>query len=206
MKKARDLSQVAFLVIGLVTCAANGALYQMAVFTDNGNYYDDPAVDIYIDVLPQGDQIRFEVHNDSDKEVGSCVAQLYFDDDSLLLDAIADIEEGPGTSFDIGGSPPDLPAGQSLPTVFDVTEGFMVSADNPAPTHSVNPGEWMAVIFDLVSGDFFDVLDAMDDESLRIGAHVISFADGSSEGVITPEPGTILLLLSGLALLKRKSF
>lgn len=207
MKNVRSFSQftLLLLIIGLFTCTAHGALYSLDIFSSNGSYYDDPRVDINVLVLPEGDQIRFEFHNDTDAELGSCVAEIYFDGDILL--GVDDIEEGPGTSFDLGGSPPNLPGGNTLVPAFKVTEGFLVSADNPAPKHGINPGEWVAVIVDLVQGyAFSDVTAQLDDQSLRIGAHLISFADDSSEGAVTPEPLSLgLLLVGGLALSRRKS-
>ena len=64
-----------------------------------------------------------------------------------------------------------------------------------------------AVIADLAIGyTIDDVTAAFNDETLRIGAHVIAFPDGSSESAVTtPEPVTlVLLIIGGLAFWLRR--
>ena len=74
----------------------------------------------------------------------------------------------------------------------------MVSADNPAPTNGINPtspadpNEWAAVTFNLNdTNSVSDVVADLEDSSLRIGMHIISFPDGSSESAVTPEPASL---------------
>jgi len=77
----------------------------------------------------------------------------------------------------------------------------------PSPAHNgINPGEWLTITFNLKSGKIFsDVVSNLQTNALRIGVHVISLPDGSSEAAVTPEPATICLLgVSSLALLLRK--
>ena len=211
------------LLIGLAMClqadSTQAAIVQLDIFTSNGSYAGDPLMDMYVEISEEGDQIRFEVHNDSG--VASSIAELYFDDEGGVLLAIADdgIVSGPGTLFSEGGSPPNLPAGNDLIPVFQRPPDFMVSAVNPAPTNGINPStdpdpdEWVAVVFDLVGGNDIDnVIANLADGSLRVGAHIVAFPDGSSESASTgeegwtPEPATLGLLLAGavLAGLRRK--
>ena len=210
------------LLIGLAIClqadSSQATPLSLDIFTSNGAYADDPLMDLYVEVSAEGDQVRFEVHNDSG--VASSIAEIYFDDEGGLLLGIADngIVSGPGTLFSEGGSPPNLPAGNDLDPVFQKPSDFMASADNPAPTNGINPntapdpGEWVAIVFDLVSGSSVsNVMDNLEDGSLRIGVHVIAFPDGSSESASTagetlPEPATLGVLLAGavLARLRRK--
>ena len=185
--------------------------FHLEIFTDDGNFANDPGVDLSVKVFDDDGQAYFEFHNDSSMD--SCIAEIYFDDAGGLLSGITSIVNGPGTSFSQGGSPPILPAGNDLTLVFQKPPDFMAGADNPAPENGVNPStapdpdEWVAVVFDLVSGSTVsDVLDDLGDRSLRIGMHVIAFSDGSSESAVTaPEPATLgLLILGGVALLRRR--
>lgn len=175
--------------------------YDFDLFTGNGLFSEDPAVDIFVQVISLPGQVRFEFHNES--TVDSVIANVYFDAESLFSD-IASIDSGPGTSYVIGGSPPVLPAGQDLDPVFDESPELRVAADNPAPHDGANPGEWFAVILNLDGADYSDVIAALDDGSMRIGTHLIAFSDGSSESAVTPEPTTLIVLLaSGLMWLSR---
>ena len=194
-------------VIGLWACTAHASViyeYALEIFTNNGLYYNDPAVDVYVQVSDQAGQVRFEFHNDS--TVASSVADIYFDDGSLL--GIANIDNGLGTAFSQWATPPDLPAGNTLIPPFQTTEGFSADSDSPPPLNGVNPGEWVAIIFNLVNGATLDdVIDDLNDGTLRIGAHIIAFPDGSSEAAVNvPEPATLVVLGIGglLALLRRR--
>ena len=192
------------LAVGLPAENSQASPIYLDIFTDNGNYADDPGMNLFVEVSA-GDvgQVRFEFHNDS--SVDSSIARIYFDDDVDLLSGPPDIINGPGTSFSKGGSPPDLPAGHDLVPVFEKTLDFMASADEPPPTNGVNndPNEWMAIVFDLVGGSSVsEVVEGLEDGSLRIGVHVTAFPDGSSELAVTPEPATVgLVLVGGLMLL-----
>ena len=188
------------IVMGtLVLLASAGAAlstptYDLDLFTGNGLFANDPAVDIFVYVTPLPGQVRFEFHNDS--TVDSVLANIYFDAEHLFSDVDA-IDPGPGTSFVIGGSPPVLPAGQDLAPIFDHSPELRVAADKPPPQNGINPGEWLAVILNLDGATYAEVLDALDDGSMRIGAHLIAFSDGSSESAVTPEPATLIVLVAG---------
>ena len=79
------------------------------------------------------------------------------------------------------------------------------TSDPPTSQNVVYPGEEVAIIFDLIGGGTFnDVIAELDDHTIRIGVHFIDLPDGSSEGAVTPEPATlVLLLLGGLTSLAR---
>ncbi len=84
--------------------------------------------------------------------------------------------------------------------------GFLASSDPPPSTNGIDPGEEVAIIFDLIGGKTFEnVIAELDDRTVRIGIHVIDLPDGSSEGATTPEPATLgLLVLGALLALKRR--
>jgi len=179
--------------------------YYLDIFTNNGMYNDSDDVLLKVEVRPvAGDdkKVEFKVVNAS--EVESSIARIYFDDGALL--GVAEIVNGPGTDFEQPATPSDLPAGNELDPPFVTTQDFSAGADNPPPHKGINPGEWLKIIFDLQEGSAYaDVLEQLDNVTLRIGAHVIAFPDGSSEAAVTPEPATVAVLgMGGVLLCIRK--
>ena len=141
----------------------------------------------------------------NESNVDCSIARIYFDDPLSLI--IENIINGPDVSFEMPATPGNLPSGQTLEPSFETN--FCIGAIEPPPKDGINAGEWLTVQFDVSSGvTFADVTGALNDGSLRIGAHIIAFPDGSSESVVnTPEPATILLLSLGAAIaLRKKSF
>lgn len=196
------------LAVSLPAENAQASLISLDIYTDNGGFADGSQVNLYVEVTEDSGRARFEFYNDS--SVYSSIAQIYFEDDGGLLSGPPDIDNGPGTSFSLGGSPGHLPGGNDFIPTFNKPADFMASADNPAPTNGINPtsgpDEWVALIFDFVSGNTIsDVLDDLQDGTLRIGVHLIALPDGSSESAATPEPATLgLILLGSLMLLRRR--
>ena len=188
------------MVVGLPAGSSQAATIYLDIFTDNGDFADDSAVDLFVKVTEYSGQARVELYNGS--SVNSTIAEIYFDDSGGVLSEIADIV-GPGTSFSEGGSPGHLPAGNDLSPAFQTPADFMASADNPAPTNGVNPGEDVAILFE-VNGCVCHVVKDLEDGTLRIGLHVIAFSDGSSESATTPEPATMALMLAGSLMLLRR--
>jgi hypothetical protein len=97
-----------------------------------------------------------------------------------------------------------LPGGNGITPTFVTTPGFSADSDPPAQPNGVNPGESLGVTFDLQGGSTFnDVLNGLDDGSLRVGIHVQGFADGGSEAFVNdgviPTPGAVLLASIGMA-------
>ncbi|XVJ57973.1 MAG: PEP-CTERM sorting domain-containing protein [Tepidisphaera sp.] len=66
--------------------------------------------------------------------------------------------------------------------------------------------ETLVLTFNLINGGTYaSVLSAMNNGSLRVGMHVIAFANGESESFITPTPGSMALLgLAGLCVGRRR--
>ncbi|MFH1371643.1 MAG: PEP-CTERM sorting domain-containing protein, partial [Planctomycetota bacterium] len=61
--------------------------------------------------------------------------------------------------------------------------------------------------FDLINGGTLeDVIDELNNGTLRVGIHIIGLPDGSSESaILVPEPATMCLLgLGALGLLKKR--
>jgi hypothetical protein len=192
-------------VVGAPLPLAQATYYSLQPFTSNGSFYNSPELDISVVVSSTDPElVDFTFYNNS--LVGSSVARIYFDDDSLL--SFYDITDGSGTSFSKPAAPGNLPAGNTLDPSFVTTDEFSFKGGPPAPHNGINPGEQLTVIFNIEAGTFSDVIYGLDTGALRVGAHVIALPDGSSESIVTiPEPATVCLLGLGtlLFLPKRRS-
>jgi len=137
----------------------------------------------------------------------SSITDIYFDDGTLL--GIASVHNSAGVVFSQGASPGNLPGGNLITPAFVTTAGFSADSDAPVQPNGVNPGEYVGILFNLISGQTYaDTIAALNlgvsspatQGSLRIGIHVQGFANGGSESFVhTPEPGFYGLLSIGLA-------
>jgi hypothetical protein len=189
----------AVAAVGICGSAMAGATFGVDGITNNSVFSTNVGESqLTIDVSGGAGSVVFLLQN-SGAEACS-VANVYFDDIGLLGSAV--IGNGSGVNFEAGGSPPDLPGGSSVGFNSDHT----FSARNPKPTNGVNPGESLTLTFALLGGaSVADVVSAMNSGSLRVGMHVISFANGQSEGFVTPTPGCLALLgLGGLIVGRRR--
>jgi len=175
-------------------------IYPIDIFTKNGLHYNN--LDLYVEVSDGTTEVDFTFHNASPIE--SSLARIYFEDDLFL--GIAAITNGTGTSFSQPATPGNLPDAGLLQPPFVTANEFSIGGTPPPSHDGVNPGEWVKITFTLISGGTFQgVIDELDAETLRIGAHIIALPDGSSESGVVPEPTTIALLgLGALALLRRR--
>ena len=150
--------------------------------------------------------VSFKFSNEGPDD--SVITEIYFQDGSIL--GFASIDESlPGVDFDEAGStaPRNLPGGMSIMPQFTAATGFSIAALNPGPHWGVGPGEWVEVIYSLQPGrTCTDIIEELNNESLRIGIHMQSFDGGGSESFVSvPGPATMALLgLGGLILRKRR--
>lgn len=180
-----------------------------AITNNNAGAVVDGEANLSVEVIDLGgSQVRFKFTNNST----SSITDIYFDDGTLL--GIASItDSGSGVDFSQGASPPDLPGGNSISPAFTTTAGFLADSNAPVSANGVGAGEWVAIDFNLISGqDYGDVLAALalpnsgGTGDLRIGIHVQSFpSGGGSEAFINnptpvPEPEAYAMLLAGLGL------
>jgi hypothetical protein len=137
-------------------------------------------------------QVEFRFANSGPN--ASSITDVYFDDGTLF--GIASItDSGSGVSFSQGASPGDLPSGNSLDPDFETSQGFLADSDPAAQPNGVNPGEWLAIVFDLLPAKNFQSVkgallnpDPSQGDSLRIGIHVQGFARGGSETFVNTPP------------------
>ena len=220
------LASVATVLAG-VSLAPQAAMASTLSFQAcTSNSLTDVAIaeaQLFADLLDEGSgQVRFNFRNIG--PAASSISEVYFDDGTLLgIATLVDFDDGTGgdagVDFTQDGSPPNLPGANDCPDApFVTTAGFLADADAPAPTTGVNPGEQLGVIFDLQSGQTIaDVQDQLATGALRIGFHVIAFADGQSEsfvnntplppGTAMPAPGMLAIFglgLFGLGYLRRR--
>ena len=189
--KIRRILLLLFVSFALTSTASAAITYTFSGITNNDP--GDTAIgeaQLTMELSdPGGGQALFTFYNDGPEQ--STISEIYFDDGTLL--SLAGIVESSGVDFSVGGSPPVLPGGNALDPDFETS--FMVSADNPAPTNGVDPGESVGLLFNLQGGQTFaNVIGAISNGDLRIGLHVINFESGGSESfVLVPAPGALIL-------------
>lgn len=154
---------------------------------------------LFVDVIDAGaGQVLFTFSNIGSN--ASSIADVYFDDGTLL--GIASIDNtSSGVSFSQGASPGNLPGGNMVG--FAATAGFTADSNPPVQPNGVNPGEYLGITFDLLSGvSYADTINALQSGTdLRIGIHVQGFGNGGSESFVNtviPVPAAVWLFGSGL--------
>ncbi len=198
------------------------------LFTDNDDgggasgYLNNENVKFRMEISNGGPTVTFKFFNESTVE--SSITDVFFDDGTLL--GISGVTNGPGVEYDYPSNQKNLPAAGELDPPFVTSQNFGVpfSAD-PDPPPSMNGidnglyqgvPEWLEIHFDLQYndaedrwGNLGDVIAELRDGTLRIGIHVQTFPDGSSQSgvnspVVTPEPASICALGMGALFLLRK--
>jgi hypothetical protein len=136
---------------------------------------------LFVDLIDLGTQVEFMFTNTG--PLASSITDVYFDDGILL--GIVSISNGPGVEFEQLATPPDLPGGNNLVPPFVTSEGFSADSNPPVEPLGVNPGEFLGITFDLMSGGIHaDVVDDLASGDLRIGIHVQGFASGGSQAFV----------------------
>jgi hypothetical protein len=210
--KKKALHLILGLVFAFNTAISQATIYPLDIFTNNGQYFNDPAVDLYMDVTSlDEDKVDFTFYNNSSTPCS--IAKIFFG--NLWLSKIEDITNGPGTKFDetfpeLG----NLPSGNTVG--FYADPELNIGAENPPPKDGINAvielddpsdEEWVKVTFELEADRAFeDIIAELNNGSGRVGMHLIAFADDSSEGAVTtPEPATLCILgLGGLVLIRKR--
>jgi hypothetical protein len=150
-----------------------------------------------------GGQVDFKFVNNVG--VASNVAEIYFDDDAGVLTNTFSLIESATVDFAPGGSPPNLPGGNTISFVADYRAG----AQNPSPQNGLNQAsDFLIIRFTLAGGKTFaDVISAINGDTLRMGLHVQAIGTSGqsdsfvNDGPVIPSPGASVLSLIGLAML-----
>ncbi len=185
-----------------IALAANATPAQAVQFgfdnitgNDTGNVATGES-QLFVDVTDAGNnQVNFRFFNTGPN--ASSITQIYFDDGTLL--GIASIT---GSSNGVNYQQPtsgqnNLPGGNTID--FDSTREFRAFPSPPVQPNGVNPGEYVDITFNLLSGvNYQDTLDAMAlslanpgvdvTNGLRIGIHVQGYANGGSESFVNGSP------------------
>ncbi len=137
----------------------------------------------------------------------STVGQVYIEDGQELISGIASllsVASVNGVSFSSPASPGDLPGGNDPGVNF--TADFSAGANPPPAKNGVDPGETLGIVLNVFDSNLSDFLAALADGDLRVGIHVINFADGGSVSLVNggggggtpiPEPSAALVFGAG---------
>jgi len=206
------------VVIGaccLFAQTAHAGLFGFEAITNNSGVSGTYALQLAVDVSNTGsDQVLFKFYNDGPggslydvlSPIAGSIARIYFDDSANLI-AFNSIfsDSGAGVNFIIAPTPGTFPGGNTLPNPFVATDGLRCSPT--PPINGANPGEWVAVKYDIVSGDYAGVLNALrlgfdGADTLRIGIHVQGIlptgVNQSDSFIMVPVPGAVILAIFGL--------
>lgn len=203
----KSFKRAAVLAVLLSGVSSQAVTYGFNRITNNGS--EDPAGQFSVNVVagPAG-KVNFEFKNNVG--LASVISEIYWDDNSA--NAAALLGGGPviitetGVDFNVGGSPADLPAGNSITPKFEAN--WRVTAKSPSPSNGINSAtDLLSVQFGLGSfADLNALLAALDAGTFRIGLHVQAIGTGGkSESFVNTPPvrvpdtgGTLLLLGGGL--------
>jgi len=159
---------------------------------------------LFVDISGGTGTVTFTFGNEGPDE--AVISSVYFDDDALLWNPTI-LDNPPAVDFKVGGSPEMLPGWDVLNPDFMTDFGFGVADGVSGSAKGVGAGESVGFVFDLLGGaTLADVIDDINDGTLRIGLHITGFADEGSESFVNvPEPATLILLgLGSLALIGRR--
>jgi len=204
----KSLSVLLVLIGAVFLCSANPAsavLFGFDNISDNSGVAGTLADQLFVDVSEAGSgQVQFKFSNDGlfvTTPIPSVIAEIYWEDSGDVLSGPSIAGSPPtstGVEFSVLDPPPALTFPEGTNIGFD--EDFGVAADSPAPEKGVDVGEMLGVLF---SGDFAEVIAALEEGDMRIGMHLISINNDQSDSFVNdpnpiPEPATMLLVGSGL--------
>ena len=158
----------------------------------------DPPGDAYqssftFDVLNQGSSVIFKIHNSGNSTAPSMFIRQVFFDDNGYLSSLQSVNFGNGgvVDFDGGASNAQLPQGGN-----NFTTNYAFSRVGGAGNaNGIQAGDTLGVRF---TGNYNNVIFALNSGALRLGIHVQGLPGGASDSYISsntqdiPEPLTML--------------
>lgn len=154
------------------------------------------ATQLSLEITQTGDWINFKFLNQA--TTAAYISGLYFGDSANLLVGSPTFaySSSTGILFTADCNP------NGLPNTWSTTD--CASAVSPATKNGINPFEWVTMSFLLQSPgstSLATLLNSIYKDTFNIGIKVQGFSNGGSEWAeAVPEPGTLLLFGSGLAL------
>lgn len=184
----------------LFVASASADVFTFLKITNNNP--EDLSGQLSVNVTDAGSgQVSFQFLNNVG--TASSVTQIYFDNGSgAFLSALA-LGTQTGVDFNIGGSPPNLPAGNTIS--FDAD--LLATADSPVAPNGINSATDSLTL--LGTGLFANVIAGLTSGDLRIGLHIQAIGQGGgSDSYVTggtpsavPVPMSAWLFASGLGFL-----
>lgn len=205
MKKITGVLSLVILALMLTVGYASAIQYGFYNITNNNAA--DAAIgeaQLFMDVTDYGGgQVLFTFNNIG--PAASSITDIYFDDDVPLLSFSNFVYFTGGVSYTMNATPTNLPGGND--PLYHFSSNYDYDSSTPVQPNGINPAESLGLIFNYTdSYTINDVLASLADTSFRVGLHVQGFASGGSESFIdnpptppaVPEPGSMLLLGTGL--------
>lgn len=187
------------LGLSLLLFVASASADTFTFFKITNNNPEDLSAQLSVNVTDAGGGlVSFEFLNNVG--IASSVTQIYFDNGSgSFLSALA-LGTQTGVDFSIGGSPPNLPAGNTV----SFTADYLATADSPVAPNGINSATDSLQL--LGTGTLANIIAGLTSGDLRIGLHVQAIGQlGGSDSYVTggtpsavPVPMSAWLFASGL--------
>lgn len=187
------------LGLSLLLCVATANAEIFSFFKITNSNPEDLSGQLSVNVTDAGGgQVSFEFLNNVG--VASSVAQIYFDNGAGSFLSGLSVGTETGVNFSTGGSPPNLPAGNTVSFAAD----YLATADSPVAPSGINSATDSLQL--LGSGVFANIIAGLTSGDLRIGLHVQAIGQlGESDSYVSggtpsavPVPTSAWLLVSGL--------